>query len=590
MSQDSWLQTRFGLGSLVDSWLETPLLGTASWGRSLGAAFVVAIGLTMVTGLGMGVVYSPSTAGAWASVYYLEYVLKSGWFLRSLHMVAAESTIVLGISSIFASVIEGRYRFRRDVAFWCQAALVATTFIFCVSGNPLRWDVRGYFGFIVETNIAGEAPVVGKWIRSLLLGGSTLNNYTLTRLFSLHTMLLPLAAAGLLWMWVRSSKRAAQQPEQPAQAYGQGQLLRDVIVSVVVVIAVSAGAYFLRAPLEAPADPLANYNARPEWYFVALYVLRNAVPASMQSLLALSVPPVVGLVLLLIPLLDRSQPSKFSKRIPGIVAITVPLLAGVVLTGIGLQHDRDDQELKASMVKSNRITTRALQLGKMVGIPPAGALEMLHRDPVLHGEELFKDNCASCHRLGELGPQPGQETAPNLNGWGSKEWVMNLLEDPDHPAYFGTSAFKGQMPSMTKAPKDPDAAKNFSPMSKADREEIANYLAAEATGTASEKHDPKGAKLIERRCTGCHLFKASTESDDSGTAPELEHWASPGWIRAQIANPGTVVTYRPHSMDKELKGHMPRYDKKLSEADIQLLTRFVHYRSRLKPAQALSTK
>ena len=30
-------------------------------------------------------------------------------------------------------------------------------FVFAITGNALRWDDRGYFGFLVETNVIGAA-------------------------------------------------------------------------------------------------------------------------------------------------------------------------------------------------------------------------------------------------------------------------------------------------------------------------------------------------------------------------------------------------------------------------------------------------
>ena len=54
--------------------------------------------------------------------------------------------------------------------------------------------------------------------------------------------------------------------------------------------------------------------------------------------------------------------------------------------------------------------------------------------------------------------------------------ILSVLDDPDAPHRFGRSPFKGMMPSMTRPPADPEAAKRFKPMAKADQEAVAAFL------------------------------------------------------------------------------------------------------------------
>jgi ubiquinol-cytochrome c reductase cytochrome b subunit len=198
----------------------------------------------------------------------------------------------------------------------------------------------------------------------------------------------------------------------------------------------------------------------------------------------------------------------------------------------------------------------------------------------LRGEELFRESCASCHRLGDLGPGGKEKpTAPDLSGWGTAAWVRAVLATPDAPTLFGPTAFKGKMPSYVTPPSDPEAAKNFKPMPENEQAAIAAFLAGEADENPDPNHDAAGAKLISQRCTGCHLFRGKTD-DETSVAPELSGWGSTAWTHAQIANPGTNTTYRPGSMAAELTGHMPRYDDKLTPADLDLIGRFVRARAR----------
>lgn len=590
MNPLAWVEARLGGREAWAGLLEAPAPGGPSWARAFAMGFVVAMAMAGLSGLGLSITYAPSGAGAWASVFFTEHVLPGGWLVRSLHMVAAEAAIIIGLLALTLAVLEGRYRGRRDLPFWCLSLVVATTFVFCITGNPLRWDNRGFFGFQTEANIAAEVPVVGRWVRAMLVGGGSPNNFTLTRLYAAHALLLPLAAAAVGALWWRSSRRAAahavevaavERPGQPIGVYADAQLSRDLALGFASAVLITIGAFALRAPLEAPADALASYNARPEWYFEGLYILRNAVPPSLQGLVASSVPPVAALGLLALPLLDRDPTATLARRAPFVGAFLAGLIGFVGLTVVGVVHDARDPDLAAARQKQGKVERRALQVAKTEGVPPAGALAMLRDDPVTRGEELFRERCASCHRLGTMGPVDAKATAPRLDGWGSEAWVLALLDDPDAKGMFGGTPFEGKMPSYTKPPRDPQAAQGFQPMPLEQQRAIARWLAGEARG-APAGHDADGEKLVKQRCTTCHLLRGETD-DAEGLAPELAGWASLRWARAQIANPGTLATYRPGSLDPKLEGHMPRFDDDLSPRDLDLLTRFVLHRAALKP-------
>jgi ubiquinol-cytochrome c reductase cytochrome b subunit len=57
------------------------------------------------------------------------------------------------------------------------------------------------------------------------------------------------------------------------------------------------------------------------------------------------------------------------------------------------------------------------------------------------------DRCGSCHRFHDNGTEPG--TAPDLTGWGSRDWLVGIIEDPTHERYYGDT--NDRMPSFGKA-------------------------------------------------------------------------------------------------------------------------------------------
>jgi ubiquinol-cytochrome c reductase cytochrome b subunit len=194
---------------------------------------------------------------------------------------------------------------------------------------------------------------------------------------------------------------------------------------------------------------------------------------------------------------------------------------------------------------------------------------MMRSDPATRGPELFATHCASCHKLGELAPPDRKLTAPDLTDFGSKTWILSVLDHPDADVMFGNTPFKEQMPSMTRPPADPEAAKLFTAMSQADQDAVAAFLEAQARGEKAE--GTPGEKLVKTRCTSCHRLDGKTDDEDS-LAPELRGWASLAWIEAQIDNPANGKTYPKKLAEGDQKGLMPAYEDKLSAAERKLLS------------------
>jgi len=65
------------------------------------------------------------------------------------------------------------------------------------------------------------------------------------------------------------------------------------------------------------------------------------------------------------------------------------------------------------------------------------------------GRKLIADSdrCGGCHTFGDNGMDLG--TAPTLTGWGSREWLVGIINDPTHERFYGEN--NDRMPSFGKA-------------------------------------------------------------------------------------------------------------------------------------------
>jgi ubiquinol-cytochrome c reductase cytochrome b subunit len=269
------------------------------------------------------------------------------------------------------------------------------------------------------------------------------------------------------------------------------------------------------------------------------------------------------------------------------VGLALAVFAGaVVLTSLAVRKDAHDEQYAKQRARADARAAAAVRLA-MGGVPQAGALEMVRQDPELRGHDLFEQQCASCHVLGDLGDAK-KATAAKLDGWTTPAWIADMIHEPDAPRFFGQGPYKEQMPSVDVRPKNLGPTEAWSPMLKNDAEKraVVAFLAAEGDeqGDPPRALDPatraQGEKIVSERCTACHLYKGDGDDEGMGLAPELAHYGSVGWTRAQVANPATAQTYRDRALDETLKKHMPRFDKDLSAADLDIVARWTRAHAR----------
>jgi ubiquinol-cytochrome c reductase cytochrome b subunit len=280
------------------------------------------------------------------------------------------------------------------------------------------------------------------------------------------------------------------------------------------------------------------------------------------------IPLLIGGFLVALPFLDKRADRALRGRIVYLAPLAVVGLIAAGLTVKSLRDDASDENFQRSRKVASTRAARATELFK-AGVPPEGPLAMMRSDPATRGPELFATHCASCHKLGDLAPPDGNLTAPDLTDFGSRAWILRVLDHPDAVDMFGNTPFKEQMPSMTRPPADPEAAKVFTAMTTADQDAVASFLEAQARGEKAE--GTPGEKIVKTRCTSCHRLDGKTDDPDS-LAPELRGWASLAWIEAQIENPANDKTYPKKLAEGDQKGLMPAYEDKLSAADRKLLS------------------
>ena len=578
-----WLDDRSGYRNLLHEVLYEKVPGGARWRYVWGSCLTFAFFTQVVTGTLLWMFYSPSAQTAWESVYFLQYQVWGGWFLRGVHHYMAQAMIVLLVLHLMQVVIDGAYRAPRELNFWFGALMMGVTLALSLTGYLLPWDQKGYWATAVATNLMAEVPWIGPAIQKIVVGGVEYGHHTLTRFFALHAGVLPAMLVGLVVIHIylfRKHGIHVKEPRPKRDSYfWPDQILKDAIACLAILLAVvGLTLYFRGAPLGPPADPANEFPARPEWYFLFLFQLLKYVPAFWGAVI---IPAFLVLWIFAQPFIGASRPGHQLN-----IGFWWTLIAGsIALTLLAFAEDRANLRHAAAIEEAGWQADRVLSIVEDQGIPPAGAVTLLRKDPENRGRNLFAAHCASCHRYnghdGRGYPVMDEQSAPELAGFASVEWITKLLTHKHYISaeYFGGTAFKdGTMARKVLAkytPEEtallPDIARLLSDMAELPYQEALDD--EERDELLALFYNDDSVFQDGLACIECH----DIDSEEEGHAPDLTGYGSNEWTVAFIKNPEEERFYGDEN------DRMPCYgrDAKLTDEEIQILSNWI----RAKPAE-----
>jgi cytochrome b6 len=273
-------------------------------------------GIQVATGVMLLLYYTPSIDAAHESVQFIMSEVKFGWLIRSVHSWTANILIGLLFVHMFSTFFLKAYRKPRELT-WITGFLLLVLFMaFGFSGYLLPWNELSYFATRVGTDIAGSLPLIGGWLKSVILGGPEVSQATLSRFFWFHIALLPLAALVLIGIHVLlvqtlSMSKPVGEKEKKEIPFFPDFLYKDALGWTLILVLVGVLCVFLPWEVGVKADPLAStpLGIKPEWYFTFMFSTLKLVPAHILGLegekLAILAFMAGGLLWMLVPFLDR---------------------------------------------------------------------------------------------------------------------------------------------------------------------------------------------------------------------------------------------------------------------------------------------
>ncbi|MFB3926243.1 MAG: cytochrome b N-terminal domain-containing protein [Syntrophales bacterium] len=525
-----WIDARWPLSAMLRVGLEEKIPGGAKYAYVFGSAALIVFLLQIITGIWQVFYYVPTLKEAYNSLSYLRIEVPFGWLVHGLHYWGAQAMIILVLLHMSQVYLWGAYKRPHELQWLIGVGLLVSTMAMVLTGGVLSWDKQSYWVVEVASNIAGTVPLIGDYIKPLMLGGPAVGQLTIARFFTLHTTILSgfilvLTVAHLIAL--RAAGSAGTFNPQEATRTGPfwpDQVFRDGLFSSLVFFTLIVLSAWPGAPVQGMADPLdSSYAPKPEWNFLFLYQVLKYFPGHLEPLATVGIPFLGTLLLVLIPFIDRNPERRPSRRPLAITGYIVIMGAFIAFTILGHY--------------STPGRTAAGSEAAVKSSPAASTVSFSNAAELKKGRQLFHSHgCIACHKVEDTGGTIGPDLSDEGNRGRSPQWIAEQIRNPkSHDPKSTMPAFSFLSRSDLQALVDfllslksgtPPAAPAPAAPQRGDRESVSEG----ATPAASPGHQKAGeaayilgnaghgALLFNKNCIQCHGNKGTDEVPNPGSA------------------------------------------------------------------------
>jgi ubiquinol-cytochrome c reductase cytochrome b subunit len=355
----NWFEQRLGLGAPIIEAAEHEVPeNTSSWWYVFGSAATVLLGLQVMTGVLLALVYTPSASHAWNSLQFLDHNVKLGWFLRAMHGWGSDFMIAIVLIHMVQVFLFGAYKFPRELTWIIGVFLLLLTLGMAFTGQVLRFDQDAYWGLGIGASILSRVPFAGGQLVDLMLGGPIIAGPTLTRFFALHVFVIPgilLGMVGLhVWMvlrlgindWpmpgrvVRKSTYVREYHELTQKTgipFVPDAAWKDAVFAAAIMLSVVACALLFGpfGPTGQPDPTIIQTAPKPDFAFLWIYAVLAYLPPSLETPV-LFIAPVLGIgAMLLLPLVAGEGEKHWSRRPLAVLMVSVIAVTLGIFTRLG---------------------------------------------------------------------------------------------------------------------------------------------------------------------------------------------------------------------------------------------------------------
>jgi cytochrome b-561 len=344
MTTPRWLDERLAFDRFRAKYLGKPFPVHPSF--FLGEIALFCFVILVATGLYLALFYEPSAVivpghGALPAAYASALAIDShpfGALMRRIHHWAAHLMIAAIVLHLLRVYFTAAYRKPREVNWIVGLVLLGATIAASFAGYLLPYDQFSVTATAIGYGIARSVPWVGPTLADLVFGGQFPASATLPRFFAYHVVWAPLLLSGLIALHLvillkqkHTELRGAGERPAPAEGrfihgiplWPEQAALMGVLFLVLLGVIAALAAFLPVHPsaLYGPPQPVTP-EVKPDWYLLWIYGALRLIPGDLSFKLlgatigsevfgAMLVPGILGLVIVLVPWLDRGSSSLY---------------------------------------------------------------------------------------------------------------------------------------------------------------------------------------------------------------------------------------------------------------------------------------
>ena len=333
---------------LVNSYvIDSPQPSNISYLWNFGSLLAFCLIIQIVTGVTLGMHYTPNVLEAFDSVEHIMRDVNNGWLIRYLHANTASAFFFLVYLHIGRGLYYGSYKAPRTLTWTIGTVIFILMMATAFLGYVLPYGQMSLWGATVITNLMSAIPWVGQDIVEFIWGGFSVNNATLNRFYALHFVLpFVLAALALMHLIALHDSSGSGNPLGVSGNYDRLPfapyfIFKDLITIFLFVLILSIFVFFMPNMLGdsenyVMANPMQTPPAIvPEWYLLPFYAILRSIPNKLLGVIAMFT---AILVLLLMPFTDLSNLRGIQFRPLSKIAFFVFIANFLILMQLGAKH------------------------------------------------------------------------------------------------------------------------------------------------------------------------------------------------------------------------------------------------------------
>ncbi len=188
-----WLDFRLGVKEFYSKHINYALPECVSFWTLFSGLTIGCIGVLIITGFYMLGYYIPEPVQAHQSIRDMCNNTAYGALFRNAHRWSATMGILFITIHAFHAMAKRAYRPPRELNWWLGLSLASVFVISTITGIILPWDWRSYWELIIWADWLDTIPLVGGWLKNLMLSW-----FSLGMSFRIHVILLPVLLFGML--------------------------------------------------------------------------------------------------------------------------------------------------------------------------------------------------------------------------------------------------------------------------------------------------------------------------------------------------------------------------------------------------------